>query len=245
MGRKLTERQQHYADAIIQAGLAERDEVERAFRERTPENEVKITSWGNALTRKRKEDREAALRRLQTREQCAYPGCSNVIEVKRTWSDDPGTPRPTRTLTLTVQLEGWHWVGLSKVENTRTTTVRLWACPEHQQDLFRLDFTLTPTIGAREDPPIRYPMASETEWKVYELARGTGQMMVEQAQSVADLPRIRRTIQPLAEREVDTLIAGSDPATLTDDLEKFRKLYIEQFIEGFLEGLRARKLRRG
>ncbi len=245
MGRKrqLTPRQQDYADSIIGAGLAVREDVEDAFRERSPENEAKIASWGATLTQKRKEAREAALRRIQTQERCAYPGCTKTIEVKRTWSGDPGTPRPTREITLITQMEGWHWKGLGKEDNTKTTTIYLWGCSsEHQKGIFCLEFTLVPTlVEQQEQPQIQYPMGHETQWKVYELARERARTLVAQAPQAADLPHIRRTIKPVAEQEVKVLIAASDPTWLTDNLEQFRALYIEEFVEGYLEGLRAHK----
>ncbi len=242
--RALTPHQQDYANAIIDAGLAERDEVENAFRERSEESEARIAMWGSVLTQKRKEVQQAFLRRLQTQEQCAYPGCSNVIEVKRSWKDDPGTPRPTRTLTLTMQMEGWHWEGWNKVENTKTSTLQFWGCsPEHQEGIFRLEFALTPTLGERTDQnDVQYPMSSETQWRVYELARQRARDLVAHAKDLTELPHIRRTIMLVAQQEVEALIAvSSDLARLTDDLDQFRTTYTQEFVEGYLEGLRARR----
>lgn len=240
--RQLTPRQREYADAIIAAGLARKDEVENAFSQRTEESQAIITVWGAILSQKRKEERQEQLRRLQTQEQCAYPGCSNVIKVKRISTNDLGTPRPTRTLELTMQMEGWHWDRLSKVENTQTITYQLWGCcAEHQEGIFHLEFTLTPTLVAPVERPIQYPMTEEEQWRVYELARKRARDLVEQASHDANLPHIRRTIGSLAHKEVETLIASSDLTRLTDDIEKFRAMYISEFVEGYLEALRTRK----
>lgn len=240
--RQLTPRQQEYADAIIAAGLAGKDEVENAFSQRTEESQAIITVWGAILSQKRKEERQEQLRRLRTQEQCAYPGCPNVIKVKRTWEGDPGTPRPTRTLTLTMQMEGWHWDRLSKVENTQTITYQLWGCcAEHQEGIFHLEFTLTPTLVAPVERPIQYPMTEEEQWRVYELARKRARDLVEQASHDANLPHIRRTIAHVAQKEVAALIDASNPERLTDDVEKFRTLYVNEFVEGYLEALRTRK----
>jgi hypothetical protein len=239
--RQLTPRQQEYANAIIAAGLAEREEVEDAFRERSVENESKISSWGIMLARKRADEQKATLRRLQTEESCAYPGCSKTILVKRFHSGDPGHPRPTRWVTMTVLMEGWHWKGLTQAENTKTVTTYLWGCPEHQESLFHLEFSLTPTLVKEQERPIQYPMTDKEQWRVYELARKRAQELVAQASESTDLPHIRRTIMPLAEKDVEGLIAASDPARLTDNLEQFRTVYTVEFVEGWLEGLRIRR----
>lgn len=243
-GKQLTARQQEYANAIIGAKLAERDEVEDAFRQRTEESEAKIALWGRTLAHKRKEEQQERLRRLRRQERCAYPGCTNSIEVGRTSLYELEMPRPTRWVTLTVQMEGWHWEGFLKEPNTKTITTQLYGCsPEHQEGIFHLDFVLTPTLAEPNDQEhrIQYPMGSETQWRVYELARKRAQDLVVQAKQLTGLPRMRRTIEPLAQQEVEALIALSDTAWLTDDLEQFRKVYTEEFVEGYLAALRTRK----
>ena len=210
-GEQLTARQQEYANAIIRAELAEREEVEHAFRKRTPEHEAKIAEWGSALTRKRKEEQQDRLRRLQRQEQCAYPGCTTLIEVSRASLYEPEIPKPTRWVTLTMQMEGWHWQGWSKEANTKTITIHLYGCsPEHQEGIFRLEYALVPTLVVQNDQEhhIQYPMSSETQWKVVELARKRARDLVAQAKQLADLPKMRRTIKPVARQEVETFIAA-------------------------------------
>ncbi|MBA2677562.1 MAG: hypothetical protein H0U76_04090 [Ktedonobacteraceae bacterium] len=243
--RQLTARQQQYANDIIRTEIAAREEVEAAFQERSPENDAKIATWGTALTQKRKDIQQASLKRRR-KEACAYPGCTNIIEVGRTSLYEPEMPRPTRTVTITMQVEGWHWKGFSKEPNRVTVEKHFYGCcPEHEKGIYRLDFTLAiaPSLLEEKDlsQHIQYPMSAETQWKVYELARARAQELVAQAQQTADLPHIRRTITPLAEQEVEALIAASDPAWLTDNVERFRALYVQEFAEGYLESLRTRE----
>jgi hypothetical protein len=250
---ELTASQQAYADAIVAAELAPREEVEAAFRERSGKGDREISWWGGMLRERSKKAYQEYLRSLTRHEPCAYPNCAQTIEVRKvdTQLEQDEHPRPARTITITHEVPGWHWeVGWSgkrqRVRNTETITRHLYACSKrHEEGIYRLrvvDIVLT--LDEEEErrlQGIRYPLdaSEEARWEFMDMARTTALDMVARADE-QDLVQTRPRMRAIAQQQLAALLAASDLATLTDNPERFKTTYRKQFVIGYSDALAIR-----
>lgn len=244
--RPFTPAQTGLINAIELAQLAPRDEIEAAFRARSQSSDDKIFTWKSVLKRQQEEAMREHMRSLTRHEPCAFPGCTNTIEVRlNKYSEE--WPLPDRIATLTVDIEGYQLICFSKVSNTKTITKSFYGCsPTHKEAIFRMEFDITFTLDMKQEEHIatlQYPVAAsqESRWKVYEMARMDAWRSVAES-AKRDLAHIRRTILPIALKHVDQLVdVAPDKNRLTDDLAQFKEIYTDHFIEAYLRALIIRR----
>jgi hypothetical protein len=268
--RKLTYRQQQYADAIIAAGLAPQEEVEAAFRDRGECGHAKIEAWrqilrdrANAELAERLQQEQAYMTSLTRFESCAYPGCLEKIEVKTLSiggraNGNEEEPKPVRFMELEEQLPGWHeelHSGIKlRVPNTRTTLLQLYACSEeHKEGVYRLTGQIILKLDNAEEQRIQsivFPWSSEETQRTIWL-RGASDALdyVAQASPETPLPSPKAWGQInavgrscLSAFKASTMAEPSNAGKLfTDDEVALTKRYLDMFRLEFRSGLTIRE----
>ena len=255
----LTENQARYARHIAKAGLAPLKEIEAAFLDKSPENEARIKEWGAQLARIEREEREEAKRayiREHTRhEPCAYPGCSNTVTVAPTSVDAIKTyPLPAHHGVVWGIAAGWHYER-DEASGTRTRTSNnselqfafYGCCPAHCEAIARMRLQVRLVIDQEEEDRLQqvcYPVAlsQDARLEVSDLAFRRARTAVVQAGSGITLPTTPRQIDAEARRSMAALIeeAKHEGKNLTDDLERFRRLFRLSFRNGWQGALAQR-----
>ncbi len=253
---ELTQDQQKYADAIIAAGLAPREDVENAFRLPHDQGKPQIDAWNRGLRKQRQDaEREAmqAYRESKTRmEPCAYPGCTESIKVYKSEVSYENIPQPTRRIILTYEVPGYHRVGKHNRRNTETIERELFACsPVHAEGIMRLKIDIVITQDVAEEQrisSIRYPLkvSHEARWAVDLLARNAAISFVAPPEPETPLLTTKPEMRALAKQILKDLVSAATRAErnggqqLTDDLPAFQRLYVKHFVIGYEGALYVR-----
>lgn len=245
---------------IVSAGLAPEAEVESAFRSGQGGRE-QIVAWKKMLSerasaafRERLQKEQEYIASLTRFEPCAYPGCEVKIEIHTLAiggraDGNEEEPKPVRFMELIEQLPGWHDErrgGIKvRVPNTRTTQLHLYACsPAHREGVYRLIGQVTLSLDQAEEERlsrIRYPVdaSQETLWEVINLVRNTALDMIAQADD-QDLVHTKPEMRTIAKQQLTLFLEASNLETLTDNLVRFKALYIKLFVIEYRSGLGIR-----
>lgn len=263
-----TFKQRRLITGIVSAGLAPQADVEAAFRDREG-GSTQIEAWRKILSERasatfaeRLDQEQAYMENLTRWEPCAYPGCTEKIEVRTTWlggkQGNEEQPEPVRFMQLTEQLPGWHEESRAGIRvlvpNTRTTLIDLYACsPTHREGVYRLVGQVTLSIDPAEEQRLQaliYPWSSdEARNAIWLRAKSDALDYVASAPLGVTFPSPKAWAQInkigqscLAAFKASTMAEPANAGKqFTDDEEALTKRYLEMFRLEFKSGLTIRE----
>jgi hypothetical protein len=240
---ELTENQQVYADKIIAAGIAPREEVENAFRSKESKDEERIHNWGSTLGYIQRREREKYEREHPIIKQCAV--CNREIVIARNVWEVKSHIRFTEVEYNVAGISWGSWSGIAEQKHDRYDFYA--CCPEHAEKIKYAEVKVSVSLVFNEDEEqrikaIQYPVEARdtVRDRLGDDVRLMAWRDVAEAEEQA-LVRTRKKIATKAQQSLDTFIAASDTLRITDNLEMFNDIYVRNYIVGYKDALNMRQ----
>jgi len=238
---ELTPAQQKYADKIIAANIAPREEVENAFRQKEDE---RIRTWGSILGTIQRREQEEYDKTHPIIVNCAYCG-KEMLMYRRKWGEY--TLSPARYVDVEYSVAGFSWGGWTSNADTERKRFNFYACDEHKEQVKYAEMKLDVTLNFESEEnkrieAIQYPIAAreEARLKLVEDVRFMAWRDVAHADE-RDLVHTRTRMKRKAQQSYDIFIASVDPEKLTDNMELFTGYYLEEYVRGYKDAIDIRK----
>lgn len=238
---ELTPAQQKYADKIIAADIAPREEVENAFRLKQDE---RISRWGSVLGMVQRREEEEYNKTHPIIVHCAYCG-KEMKMYRRQWGEY--TLSPARYVDVEHTVAGFSWGGWTSNATKEHKRFDFYACDEHKEQVKYAEMKLSVTLDFESEEnrrieAIQYPIAAreEARFKLMQDIRFIAWRDVAQSDE-RDLVHTRTRIKRKAQQSYDAFIASADPEKLTDNLELFVGYYLAEYARGYKDAIDIRK----
>lgn len=240
---ELTKNQQAYADKIIAAGLAPREEVENAFRSKESVDEELIHNWGSTLGYIQRREREKYEREHPIIKHCAV--CDREIIISHDVWKVKENIRYTEVIYNVAGISWGRWD--SNAEQKRDRYDFYACCPEHAEKIKYAEVQVSVSIVFNEEEEqrikaIQYPV--EVRDSARDKLGGDVRMIAWRDVAEAEeqvLVRTRGKIAGKVQKSLDALITSSDTAQLTDNLEMFSDIYLKNYAVGYKDALGMRQ----